>query len=1033
MRTTKNNYDCGYLVFFMMDFETSKKEIEKLVEEFSENEHYYTSPSFDEENTKVNFINKFFIALGWDVYNDLGIAPQYKDVEFEDTVIIGGKPKAPDYCFRIGGARKFFVEAKKPSVDIEKDRKYAHQLKRYTWSAKLPIGILTDFEELAIYEPKSTPKKTHNTSVDRIKYYKYTEYVEKWEEIYNIFSKQAVLTGKFDKFVEDIGGSGGKKGTSTVDSEFLKTIEEWRLELARNIALRNKELSVEELNFAVQLIIDRIIFLRIAEDRGIEPYGQLKKLLDLAKNEKDNYPVYEAFIELCKKADAKYNSGLFHFKEEKDISLSADTLTPELHIDDGKLVKIIKELYYPDCPYEFSLISTEILGNIYEQFLGKVIRLTDAHQAKVEDKPEVKKAGGVYYTPQYIVEYIVENTIGELLKGKTPNQVAKLRFVDPACGSGSFLLGAYQKLINWHVEYYSNLEKPPKDVIYTGKDGIPRLTIQEKKRILLNNIYGVDIDSQAVEVTKLSLLLKVLEDTNKDVLEAQQKLIQERALPYLGDNIRCGNSLIGTDILDSEDLTIEEIQEINPFDWEEEFSDIFENGGFDAVIGNPPYIRMQIMDKKTNDYCRNNYITPAKGNYDVYIVFVERAVEILNKNGIMGYILPHKFFTAKYGKPLRTFISENRNLNRIIHFGDQQVFDNATTYTCLLFLNKHDNKKFYFDRIRKLDEFKLKYVDNKNKYLNFDKVGSDEWIFVSGDEEKVFYKLYDLPMKLTENTNISQGLATSADKIYILPLIETFDEKSQCKSKYSDEEVCLENNILKPLLKGAEIKRYEQPTSNNTLIFPYSTKNDELIPFSRKDMKKYPLTFDYLNSTKEKLLKRSNVDTRNWWLYPYPKNLLVMEKPKIIYQVLSQKGSFTLDEYGEYFYVGGGNAGGYAITTKSNSINELKFLLGILNSNLTTFFISKVASCFRGGYYSFGKHSFEHFPLPTLDFNDEKLIKLVDEMIKLNKELATCKTPKEEKLLKIQIAKTDAKIDQLVYKLYNLTEEEISIIEESFE
>ena len=382
MRTTKNNYDCGYLVFFMMDFETSKKEIEKLVEEFSENEHYYTSPSFDEENTKVNFINKFFIALGWDVYNDLGIAPQYKDVEFEDTVIIGGKPKAPDYCFRIGGARKFFVEAKKPSVDIEKDRKYAHQLKRYTWSAKLPIGILTDFEELAIYEPKSTPKKTHNTSVDRIKYYKYTEYVEKWEEIYNIFSKQAVLTGKFDKFVEDIGGSGSKKGTSTVDSEFLKTIEEWRLELARNIALRNKELSVEELNFAVQLIIDRIIFLRIAEDRGIESYGQLKRLLDLAKNEKDNYPVYEAFIELCKKADAKYNSGLFHFKEEKEISLSADTLTPGLHIDDGKLVKIIKELYYPDCPYEFSLISTEILGNIYEQFLGKVIRLTNGHQAK---------------------------------------------------------------------------------------------------------------------------------------------------------------------------------------------------------------------------------------------------------------------------------------------------------------------------------------------------------------------------------------------------------------------------------------------------------------------------------------------------------------------------------------------------------------------------------------------------------------------------------------------------------------------------
>ena len=756
-----------------------------------------------------------------------------------------------------------------------------------------------------------------------------------------------------------------KKGTSTVDSEFLKTIEEWRLELARNIALRNKELTVEELNFAVQLIIDRIIFLRIAEDRGIEKYGQLKKLTELAQNEKDNYPVYDAFIELCRKADAKYNSGLFHFTEENDISLSADTLTPTLHVDDGKLKKIIDGLYYPDCPYEFSMISTEILGNIYEQFLGKVIRLTDAHQAKVEDKPEVKKAGGVFYTPQYIVNYIVENTVGELLKGKTPNKVSKLRIVDPACGSGSFLLGAYQKLLDWHVEYYSNLEQPPKNVIYTGKDGIPRLTIQEKKRILLNNIYGVDIDSQAVEVTKLSLLLKVLEDENKDVLEAQQKLIQERALPYLGDNIRCGNSLICTDILEQQDLTMNELQSINPFDWEDEFSEIFKNGGFDAIIGNPPYIRMQIVDKQTNNYCRNNYITPTKGNYDAYIVFVEKAIEILNNDGIMGYILPHKFFTAKYGAPLRTFISENKNLNRIIHFGDQQVFENATTYTCLLFLNKHQNKKFYFDRISDLDKFKVKYTDDSNKYLNFDKVDSNEWIFVSGDEEKVFYKLWDMPVKLTDNSNISQGLATSADKIYILPLIETYDLKSKCESKFLQEEICLENNILKPLLKGAEIKRYAQPKPNNVLIFPYSTDNDKLISFARTDMKRYPLTFEYLNSTKDKLLKRSNVDTKNWWLYPYPKNLLIMEKPKIIYQVLSREDSFTLDEHGEYFYVGGGNAGGYAITTESNDINELKFLLGILNSKLTTFFISKVASCFRGGYYSFGKHSFEHFSLPS--------------------------------------------------------------------
>ena len=620
----------------MSDFETSKKQIASLVEEFKTNEHIYKTAAFDEENTKINFINKFFQALGWDVTNEAGVAPQFKDVEFEDTVIVGGKPKAPDYCFRIGGARIFFVEAKKPSVDIEHDRRYAFQLKRYTWSAHLPLGLLTDFEELAIYEPKTAPKKTHNTSVDRIKYYHYSEYVDNWEEIYNIFSKEAVLTGKFDQYVKNIHGD--KKGTSTVDSEFLKTIEEWRLELAKNIALRNKELTVDELNFAVQLIIDRIIFLRIAEDRGIEKYGQLKKLTELARNEKDNYQVYEAFIDLCRKADAKYNSGLFHFTEEKDISLSADTLTPGLKVDDGKLKKIIDGLYYPDCPYEFSMISTEILGNIYEQFLGKVIRLTDGHQAKVEDKPEVKKAGGVFYTPQYIVNYIVENTVGELLKGKTPNKVSELRIVDPACGSGSFLLGAYQKLLDWHVDYYSNLDQPPKNVIYIGKDGIPKLTIQEKKRILLNNIYGVDIDSQAVEVTKLSLLLKVLEDENKDVLEAQQKLIQERALPYLGDNIRCGNSLIGTDILEQQDLTDDEVFELNPFDWEIEFSDIFETGGFDAVIGNPPYFNIQTLGANSNyfNYLKNNYEIYMDKS-DILFYFISKSSKI--SKGKIGFII----------------------------------------------------------------------------------------------------------------------------------------------------------------------------------------------------------------------------------------------------------------------------------------------------------------------------------------------------------------------------------------------------------
>ncbi|MBR0270885.1 MAG: N-6 DNA methylase [Methanobrevibacter sp.] len=994
----------------MFNFKSSKEEIEKLVQEFKENEHIYKTATFDEENTKVNFINKFFIALGWDVYNDMSIAPQYKDVEFEDTVIINGKPKAPDYCFRIGGVRKFFVEAKKPSVDIENDRKYAFQLKRYTWSGKLPVGLLTDFEELAIYEPKSAPKKTHSTSVDRIKYYHYSEYVEKWDEIYNIFSKEAVLTGKFDKFVENKHGD--KKGTSSVDSEFLKTIEEWRLELARNIAIRNKELTVDELNFAVQLIIDRIIFLRIAEDRGIERYGQLKKLTELAKNEKDNYPVYEAFIELCKKADAKYNSGLFHFSEEKDISLSADTLTPGLHIDDGKLKKIIDGLYYPDCPYEFSLISTEILGNIYEQFLGKVIRLTDSHQAKVEDKPEVKKAGGVFYTPQYIVDYIVENTIGELLKGKTPNKVSELRFIDPACGSGSFLLGAYQKLLDWHLDYYSNLKQPPKNIIYVGFDGIPRLTIQEKKRILLNNIYGVDIDSQAVEVTKLSLLLKVLEDENKDVLESQQKLIQERALPYLGDNIRCGNSLIGTDILDSNDLSLEELHEINPFDWEEEFAEVFENGGFDAVIGNPPWgasfsdIELEYLKEK------NSEIIVRMINSFLYFTYVFS--KKLNKNGLFGMIVPDVILYQSSYLLLRQFLIKNFYISKLLNMG-MNVFKGVNQPSAIIIFK---NKK----------EYNSKIVSG-----NFTNISKKAPAILNTSNFNIYnQKLLDnIPSNLFITDNINDySILEKIENISNLTIEDIIDEDKMQRGASPDykqafminKEIKLKNNledthVKKAVFGGSQIKRHYIDYDDTYLI--YTTKKDK---FSE-----IPNICSYIRQFKDDITCKE-VKTKKHPLYslhrPRKEKIFLKDK-KIVGVITSDKLIVAVDENKLY-----ATDGVYLFGT--NEKFNPYFVTALFNSKLYTF-IYRLYSLENGRILPQVKPAIvKRMPFINVEPTLQKpFIELSNKLTNLHKEFLDCKTPKEEKLLKLQIAKTDEKINRLVYELYGLTDEEIAIIEES--
>ena len=536
----------------------------------------YHSPAYNETQLRREFIDPFFEALGWDVMNKAGYAEQDKDVIHEDAIKVAGATKAPDYCFRIGGVRKFFLETKKPSIDIRTQINPAYQLRRYAWSAKLPLSILTDFEEMVLYDCRLRPKPSDKPSIGRVRLFTYTQYPDSFEEVYNLLSKEAVLKGSFDKFAES---EKQKRGTTEVDAEFLKEIEAWREILAKNIAIKNPRLSVRELNYAVQLTIDRIIFLRMCEDRGIEKYGQIQTLLNGTNS-------YHRLRQIFYSADDKYNSGLFDFR--------TDRLTPELKIDDNPLKEIFKNLYYPDSPYEFSVLGADILGHVYEQFLGKVIRLTEGHHAKIEEKPEVRKAGGVYYTPTYIVEYIVKNTVGKIVgavlrdrllslskdqgtrrgvplqRQLSPQQISKIRILDPACGSGSFLLGAYQYLLNYHRDWYQK-DGPQKhsQEIYQGYGGQWYLTTREKKRILLNNIYGVDIDPQAVEVTKLSLLLKVLEGENQDTLERQIKLFKERALPDLGSNIKCGNSLIGPEFFQGKQMNLldsEETYRINAFD-----------------------------------------------------------------------------------------------------------------------------------------------------------------------------------------------------------------------------------------------------------------------------------------------------------------------------------------------------------------------------------------------------------------------------------------------------------------------------------
>src|SRR5215208_7611209 len=419
----------------------------RLVKHFDANLAAYKRAQFDEAQVRIDFINPLLKdGLGWDVDSDLGLLETYREVVYEDRVKVGGGTMAPDYGFYLGGHRRFFLEAKKPSVDLLGDIAPAVQLRRYAWSANLPLSILTDFEELAIYDCRFEPVKTDKATTARLNFITYDQYADRWDELYSLFSREAVLEGALDKFA---AATKRKRGTQTVDDVFLKEIETWREQLARSLAIRNG-LNQRQLNYAVQMTIDRIIFLRMAEDRGIEEYGRLLSLVN-------GNDVYGRLCEIFREADDRYNSGLFRFRDERGREEKPDTLTPSLEVGDRLLRRIIRSLYYPESPYEFSVLPVDVLGQVYEQFLGRVIQLENGHTATVEEKPEVRKAGGVYYTPTYIVDYIVEKPVGKLLEGKRPGPrggASRINIVDPACGSGSFLIGAYRYLLDWHRARY---------------------------------------------------------------------------------------------------------------------------------------------------------------------------------------------------------------------------------------------------------------------------------------------------------------------------------------------------------------------------------------------------------------------------------------------------------------------------------------------------------------------------------------------------------------------------------------------------
>ena len=953
-------------------------ELTELVSRFDEQREDYRSGHYNETQVRREFIDPLFALLGWDVDSKQGHAEQYKDVIHEDAIRVGGLAKAPDYCFRIGGTRKFFVEAKKPSVNVREDISAAYQVRRYAWSAKLPLSILTDFEEFAVYDCRKRPERGDPPATGRILYITYSEYAKRWDEITSRFSKDAILKGAFDRFAES---AKGKRGTTAVDASFLSEIESWRDALARHLALRNPALTQRELNFAVQRTIDRIIFLRICEDRGIEPYGQLQALLNGANT-------YPRLCGIFDNADDRYNSGLFHFHAEKDRLEPPDELSKKLAIDDKVLKDILKRLYYPDSPYEFSVLPADILGQVYEQFLGKVIRLTAGHQARVEEKPEVKKAGGVYYTPTYIVDYIVRHTVGRLLEGKTPKKVAELRILDPACGSGSFLIGAYQYLLDWHLQYY--LDNGPeksaegRNPALVHTEGGWKLTTGERKRILLNNIYGVDIDSQAVEVTKLSLLLKVLEGETEESLTTQMTLLRQRALPDLGSNIKCGNSLIGPDFYQGQQLSLldeEEMYRINVFDWNSDtdgFGTITKAGGFDAVVGNPPYILMEgrLRDDEQSGYLRTHYSVAAY-KVDTYHLFIEKGIKLARAGGRCSMITPANFLTNNYLAALRSFMLDSSAVDQIAVI-DGGVFHGISVDNAVFVVTAGLASAKPFDLHRfQADGAGLKRLSSIQ--IAPDASRSSSAVLFTGSTDLVAHRLWSK----VEGASVRLG-----DVAYV-----NFGKQLRDRAYYPEDVVTLSSI------------RDAQP--------PY-------VPcYTGRDVQRYSLEWGNLACLNDPCARRGGCwepDRHN-------------DRAKILTRQIGRHPVYAIDTNGYHCL----NTL-FMVCVREHLPCAPRFLLGVLNSSLLRFLWLDRYYDKRNTFPKIKGTYLKELPVPALSdpadvARHDRMVSMVEHMLDLNKRLAAANTEQEKTVLKRQIEAADRQIDALVYELYGLTDEEIALVE----
>ena len=959
--------------------ESARQSVEKLQTKYQRIQRDGLAPHYKEEETKKDLILPLFEALGWDTSNERAY-----EVSAEERVSRG----RVDYGFKINGVTKFYVEAKALNENLD-DPSLLKQAIGYSHAKGVTWAVLTNFDQIRILNAEwkeTNPQRSVFINLPA------TEYLSRFDQLALLArSAFAPVQSQLDEEAEKWGRKARKQ---PIDKQLLADMSQFRLSLSKEILRLNRPKlgdSEEALDETVQRLLDRLIFIRVTEDRGMED-----RVLQPLERDTSSRSLLKGLRQVFTDYDKNYDSRLF-----------TPHLVDEIHVDDDVLRRVIRGLYETTdglVAYNFADIPTDILGLMYEQYLGLLLRRTPK-RAALQDGAAHRKEQGIYYTPTWVVDYIVKFTIDSALQRKGADP-ATLRLLDPACGSGTFLLRAYDRMWDLRVHAGGGVAQARFDQETEGE------LFSTRVAILKENLHGVDLDPKAVEISQLNLMIRAAESRHR--------------LPTLERNIQVGNSLISDLGVDAHALT-----------WDKAFPQVMKDRGFDAIVGNPPYVRFQTLSEGDEAYFREHFVAAkeARGNYDIYVLFVEKALELLRPGGVAGFILPNKFLNAKYGRGLRTVLANQQALYRLLDFRDYQVFDDATTYTCLLFVRKGKQRTLTYGVLTAdANPGVARALSDDSFFLTtaaLPENPGEPWVFVPAEARTLFDKLNSITQRLKDVAeSVYVGLQTSADPIYIVPVIKEEYSLAYIIDPETKEQIPIERELLRPILRGREIRRWEVQWRQLSLLLPYHVKENQAVSIEADELRsKFPKATAYFERHKAKLLARDNASSlgENWHLFVYEKNLDKFESPKLLTQVLADRGRFTFDHNGQYYFVGGGNAGGYGIRLKEESPENYYYVLGVLNSRPVEFYHHLISTPFRGGFFSYGRRFLEPLPIPDGSPTQKKTIAKIARDL-TEKYAARSGKPAGtdgHRALQNEIEELEEELDRETIKLFGLTEEDV--------